>query len=145
VAESFGSATWQLDGLLKPKEREWEATMKKYLGTTTLALLPLLMPSITSIAGAGEYSASAITNIASSSDGAMYIRFDNLPDPAPALSGCRGENYHWVWISPQAGDAMKSLALSLYFNGKPVVVYTSGCNTANGAYENVTQIYSPTN
>jgi len=118
--------------------------MKIYSAMLTAALSTLLPFTLVPNAGAGDYSGPAITAIASGSDGAMYIRFDNLPDPAPAASGCKGENNHWLWISPQAGDAIKSLALSAYFNGKPFVVQTNGCNTANGPYESVVTLYSPT-
>jgi hypothetical protein len=43
-------------------------------------------------------------------------------------------------IPSNAPEAMKSLAISLYFNAKPARVDTGGCV---GAYESVTALYSP--
>jgi hypothetical protein len=43
-------------------------------------------------------------------------------------------------IPSNAPEAMKSLAISLYYDGKPARIDTAGCV---GAYERVTALYSP--
>jgi hypothetical protein len=86
------------------------------------------------MASAASYQAPAITAIAGGASGEVYIRFDGLPNPGPC-----GPNNGWVMV-PSSNDVMKSLALSLYFNPKPVRVDTSSCT---GAYETVNGLYSP--
>lgn len=110
--------------------------MNRFSKTALVILTALLVVILSSIAHAGIYDATAITSIAVGSGGELYIRWTGLPDPGP----CGGENYHWVMIPSNAPDVMKSLALSLYFSGKSAQIRTAGCN---GAYELVTQLYSP--
>jgi hypothetical protein len=109
--------------------------MKRVSKTAIVILTTLFGVALSSIALAGIYNAGAITSIAVGSGGEVYIRWDGLPDPGPC-----GENNHWVMIPSNAPDTMKSLALSLYFSGKSAQIRTDGCN---GAYELVTQLYSP--
>ena len=85
---------------------------------------------------AAVYNAAALTSISVSAGGEVFIRFDGIPDPGP----CGGENNHWVVIPSAANEALKALAISLYFSSRPVRVDTSGCT---GSDENVTTIYSP--
>jgi hypothetical protein len=84
---------------------------------------------------AAKYNASSITAVAVGSGGEVYIRWVGLPNPGPC-----GNNNGWVMIPSNAPEAMKSLAISLYFNAKPARVDTGGCV---GAYESVTALYSP--
>jgi hypothetical protein len=112
--------------------------MKRFSKIISVVVTVLLVVASSPIAHAGEYNATAITYIAVFSDGEMFIRWagDALPDPGP----CGGENYHWAMIPATASDAMKSLALSIYFSGKPAQIRTSGCH---GSDELVIQLYSP--
>jgi hypothetical protein len=114
--------------------------MKRFSKTAIVILTTLFVIALSSIAHAGVYNAAAITSIGVGSSGEVYIRWEGLPDPAPPESGCSGENNHWVVIPSDASDALKSLALSLYFSGKPARIDTSGCR---GAYETVITLYSP--
>jgi hypothetical protein len=109
--------------------------MKRSSKTAIVILTTLFMVTLPSIAHAGVYDAAAITSIAVGSGGEVYLRWAGLPDPGPC-----GENNHWVMIPSNALDAMKSLAISLYFSGKSAQIRTSGCS---GTYELVTQLYSP--
>ena len=90
---------------------------------------------LTVVLPAAVYTAASITAIAAGSSGELYIRWAGLPNP-----GLCGSNNGWVMIPPNAPQAMKSLAVSLYYNGKPVRIDTAGCV---GAYERVTALYSP--
>src|SRR6202035_4941597 len=102
--------------------------MKSFSRTSDVVLTLLCLVALSSIARASVYEGSAITYIAAGSGGEMYIRWQGLPDPAPPESGCSGDNNHWVRISSDASDALKSLALSLYFSGKPFRIETTGCS-----------------
>jgi hypothetical protein len=111
--------------------------MTKLPKTAVVIFTLLFVITLSSTAHAAVYTAPAITNIAVATGGEVYIRFAGLPNnPSP----CGGNNNGWVMIPSTASDVMKSLALSIYFSGKPVRIETSGCN---GAYELVTGLYSP--
>jgi hypothetical protein len=95
-----------------------------------------LMIALSSIASAAIYEVPGITHIAVGSAGEVYIKWAESPRPGP----CGGENYGWVVIPPTANEALKALALSIYFSGKPARIDTSGCS---GTYEIVVTLYSP--
>ena len=82
-----------------------------------------------------DYKADSVTAIGVGSRGEVYLRFDGLPNPGPC-----GNNNDWVIIPTSASEAMKSLAISLYFTPRPISLTTNGCV---GAYESVTLLYSP--
>jgi|SRR5215831_11316865 len=108
--------------------------MKKKLAVGLAISVAVCAHVLSTVASAASYQAPAITAIAAGSTGEVYIRFANLPNPGPC-----GVNNDWVVI-PASNDAMKSLALSLYFNAKPVRIDTSSCT---GSYETVNVLYSP--
>jgi len=66
---------------------------------------------------AAQYHASSITGIAVGSGGEVYIRWVGLPK-----SGLRGDNNSWVMVPAAAPEAMKSLAISLYFDANQPVL-----------------------
>ena len=98
-----------------------------------------LVTSAAPYALAGDYVAPKISAIAAGSAGEVYVRFDGLPNPSPAP--CNGQNNNWVAI-PAGNDALRALAFSIYFSGKPVQVETRGA--CMGPYEQINAIYSPT-
>jgi len=115
-----------------------------------LALAAFLLPAFqVEVADAIVYNAPKIITISVRSNGEVYIRWDTVPDPG----ACGGENNHWVVIPAAASDTLKSMALSLYFSGKPARVDTAAvagtppaqqpAGACTGAYENVTFLYSP--
>lgn len=107
--------------------------MRKFFTAASVAIAfcgVALSPAV----NAATYGAPAITSIAVGGSGEVYIRFTNLPNP-----GACGSNNDWVTI-PAANETMKALAMSLYFNARPIQVETAGCN---GPYETVTGLYSP--
>jgi hypothetical protein len=110
--------------------------MRRFSKTVIVVLTFLFMVALSSIAHAAQYVASAITSIAVGSAGEVYIRWAELPNPGP----CPGNNNGWVVIPSTANEALKALALSLYFSGKPARIDTSGCS---GVYEIVVILYSP--
>jgi hypothetical protein len=78
---------------------------------------------------------SEITHISVGAGGEVFIKWNGSPSPGPC-----GENFGWVVIPPEASEAIKALALSIYFSGKPVRIDTSGCR---GTVEVVGTLYSP--
>jgi hypothetical protein len=114
--------------------------MKQCSQTIMLVVTLPVMLVVASIAHAGNiYEVPAITHIAveaADAGGRMYIKWAGSPRPGP----CGTENNGWVVILPTNNEALKSLALSLYFSGKPARIDTSGCS---GPWEIVTIIYSP--
>jgi hypothetical protein len=108
----------------------------KLIFTRALAIVTFItVASLSSAAGAAQYDATRITNIVTNADGTMFIKWTGSPRP-----GSCGENFGWVKIRSTAHEAMKALALSIYFSGVPARIDTSGCD---GAYEIVTALYTP--
>jgi len=77
-----------------------------------------------------------ITKIDVTGAGEVYIGWANLPNSTV----CHGNNNGWVYIPATANEAVKALAISLYFTKQQIRVDTSGCT---GGYENVSSLYSP--
>src|SRR5262245_35604886 len=113
--------------------------MKKFSKTAIAVLTLLGMVSLSSVVHADErsYPEKILTRIAMNSDGTVFIQWTNSPSRS-----CPGgeQNYGWVKILPTANEAIKALALSLYFSGKLARIDTSGCD---GPYEIDTALYSP--
>ena len=110
--------------------------MKKFCTTLmVVGTLPVIF-ALSSMASAATYEAPALTHIHVDSGGVVHIKWAGSPRPGP----CGGENFGWVVIPPTANEAMKALALSIYFGGKPARIDTSGCS---GTYEIVVSLYSP--
>ena len=114
-------------------------TMRKFVkinvAFTTFALVLFL-----SAAGyAASYADKVLTHIAMNADGTVFIRWAGSPRPSPSCNA-GGDNFGWVKIRPTANEAIKALALSIYFSGKLARIDTSGCD---GPYEIVTSLYSP--
>jgi hypothetical protein len=56
------------------------------------------------------------------------------------IGGPQQNNYGWVAIPATANEALKALAISIYFGGHPARIDTSGCDGIN---ESVSGLYSP--
>ncbi|MCI0426809.1 MAG: hypothetical protein L0Z46_02175 [Nitrospiraceae bacterium] len=114
--------------------------MKKF---SQIAIAVLTLPgmiSLSSIVHAQPpYLDKILTHISMNSDGTVFIKWTGSPRPSPTCSG-GGDNFGWVKIRPTANEAIKALALSIYFSGKLARIDTSGCD---GPYEIVTSLYSP--
>jgi hypothetical protein len=113
--------------------------MKKFSKTAIAVLTLLGIVSSSSIVHADPYPDKILTHISMNSDGTVFIKWAESPRPSPTCSG-GGDNYGWVKILPAANEAIKALALSIYFSGKLAHIETSGCD---GPYEIVTSLYSP--
>ena len=110
--------------------------MNRYFRATAGIYVLILIVLLPVPLQAAMYNASSgVTAIAAGASGEVYIRWTGLPNPGPC-----GPNNGWVMIPSNANEAIKSLAISLYFSGKPASIDTSGCV---GAYESVRTIYSP--
>ena len=103
---------------------------------STAAIVVVTLAFIIPTVYAADYETPQITHIAAGSGGEVYIKWAGSPRPGP----CGGENFGWVVIPSSASEALKSLALSIYFSGKPARIHTSGCTGTN---ENVVTLYSP--
>src|SRR5262249_40246506 len=106
----------------------------------TTALLTLVcVVALSRIGHAEIYEGKTLSHIGINSDGSIFIKWEGSPTPSPSCGG--GSNFGWVKIPAAANEAIKSLALSIYFSGKMARIDTSGCD---GAYEVVVSLYSPT-
>jgi hypothetical protein len=117
-----------------------EVTMKRIPQASIIVLASFCTFATPSVLYARtSYPGTGIASIGVGQAGEMYIRLQNFtfPQMCPAAGG--NTNNNWVQI-PATNDAMKSLALSLYFSGKSTLIVTDICN---GPYETVIELYSP--
>jgi hypothetical protein len=115
--------------------------MNKSAKAGIAALVLLSVPSLSPVAHAGSYSATRLTHIAMNSDGTTFVKWDGSPgSPGSSTPNPCGENFGWVKILPASNEAMKALALSIYFSGDMARIDTSGCD---GTYEIVVSLYTP--
>lgn len=112
-----------------------------------MRLLPKVMMtaiavvSLVSVTHAAIYQTTKITNVYSDPSGRVLIKWIGVPNPGPC-----GVNNGWVAIRPSANAAVKALAYTIYFSGKPARIGTeSVTSTANcdGPREVVKELYSP--
>src|SRR3712207_4559355 len=110
---------------------------RKKCSVYRMTLLTFVCVVASSRVGHAEiYDGKTLSNIAINSDGTVFIKWEGSPTPSPS---CRGNNFGWVKIPSTANEAIKSLALSIYFSGKVARIDTSGCE---GPYEVVVSLYS---
>jgi hypothetical protein len=112
--------------------------MKKYAVCAAAILTSSCVVTLARVAHAEIYESKTLSNIGVNSDGSVFIKWEGSPTPSPS---CGGSNFGWVKIPSTANEAIKSLALSIYFSGKIARIDTSGCD---GPYEVVVTLYSPT-
>jgi hypothetical protein len=109
------------------------------LAIVVLALLCMVaLPLIDHAYADAIYNIPAIKAISTYAEGEVYIRWEGLPNPGPC-----GNNNNWVVIPSTANEALKALALSVYFSGRPAQIHTAGCSGFDNRYESVKAIYSP--
>jgi len=121
--------------------------MKTISKTASPTLAALLLISLPAMAHAAKYSAQALTNIYADPAGRVLIKWEESqshprpPNPGPCpIGGPQQNNYGWVAIPATANEALKALAISIYFGGHPARIDTSGCDGIN---ESVSGLYSP--
>jgi hypothetical protein len=105
----------------------------KFLAKAVVTTIAAII--LTSVAHAATYTVPRITHVYADSSGNVLIKWAGSPNPGPC-----GTNNGWVTIQATANEALKTLAYTIYFSGKPARIDTSGCS---GTREAVHSLYSP--
>jgi hypothetical protein len=108
--------------------------MKKISKTSIFVFVLLFVTYQASVIHAASYYISKLTTVFSDANGRVLITWEGSPQPGPC-----GTNYGFVAIRATANEALKALALSIFFSGRPARIDTSGCD---GTYEVVVSLYS---
>ena len=116
--------------------------------TVRRTFLPLVLVCLFPIASVAQefvldFGAGQLTQIGVDLGGNMYVKAITTPTlPSTGPGPCTGTNNGFVAI-PAANDAMKSLALSIYFSAQPGTFHAQGClGPLATQYGVVTQLYS---
>lgn len=91
--------------------------------------------SLVSVTHAATYQVEKLSHVYADASGRVLIKWAGSPKSGPC-----GANYGWVTIRSTANEALKTLAYTIYFSGKPARIDTSGCDGGNEA---VGSLYSP--
>lgn len=102
--------------------------MKKFSRTAIAVLALLSIVSLSSVVHAATYNVPKLTHVYADASGRVLIKWAGSPSPGPC-----GKNNGWVVIRSTADEALKALALSIYFSGRPARIDTSGCDGTNEA------------
>lgn len=102
----------------------------------TRAMMTIVtVTSLVTVSHAATYQAQNLSHVYADVSGRVLIKWSGSPNPGPC-----GTNNGWVTIRSTANEALKTLAYTIYFSGKPVRIDTSGCDGGNEA---VGSLYSP--
>jgi hypothetical protein len=100
-----------------------------------VVIMGTFIASFTSVAHAAIYNVDKLTNVYADANGRVLIKWSGSPNPGPC-----GPNNGWVTIRSTANEALKTLAYTTYFSGKPARIDTNDCDGNNEA---VGSLYSP--